>query len=239
MKKTLLAITSALVLAGAMSSTESAQSAYSGYSGYNGDSDYNAYSDDYNVNNGYNGYNDRDLDGVDDRYDGDSRYADSRYAERDVGLDYDRDGLADRYDNDDDNDGLLDAQDPNDHDGRGYSQAGRYDGYGNRDRADRYDRPGRYGDGRHDNGRHTGWHMAKHRYQAGRYQAPRGYAYRQYQVGSRLPMGYYGSNYYVSSRPYALSVPPAGYRWNRVGSDAYLVNSSNGIIRDVIYSLFY
>ena len=229
MKKTLLAITSALVLAGAVSSNASAQSVYDGYNGYVADY----------------GYSDRDRDGVDDRYDRDSRFADSLESQRDFGRDYDRDGVADVYDEDDDNDGLPDRMDPNDYDdrdGRAYSQGGRYEDRSDRDhedRDDRYARPGRYGDGRHDNGRHNGRHMAQHRYQAGRYQAPRGYAYRQYQVGSRLPMGYYGNNHYVNSGPYDLSTPPRGYRWNRVGSDAYLVNSSNGIIRDVLYSLFY
>jgi Ni/Co efflux regulator RcnB len=236
MKKTLLALTSALVLAGAMSSTASAQSSY------------------YNVN-------DRNNNGVDDRYERadslDGRYYDSRDQSQ---FDYDRDGVSDRNDYDDDNDGVSDRYDANDHDardGRAYAQDGRYDGYDrdgrdgryeSRDgRDDRYDdryddrdgRNDRYGnrDGRHDNGKHKGW--AKKRYHAGRYMAPRNYSYRQYQVGSRLPMGYYGSSHYVSSSPYGLQQPPRGYRWNRVGNDVYLVNTTNGVIRNVIYSLFY
>jgi Ni/Co efflux regulator RcnB len=232
MKKTLLSLATALVLAGAMSSTASAQSAY-------------------------NGYNDRDRDGVEDRYDRDGGYQDVRYQDpryqdprySQAGLDYDHDGTTDVYDNDDDNDGVEDRYDANDHDdrdGRRYAQDGRYDQRGDyRDdrysRDDRYARDGRYAerDYRHDNGRHTGWNKAKRRYHAGRYMAPRGYAYRQYQVGSRLPQGYYGSNYYVNYAPYGLAPPPRGYRWNRVGNDAYLVSTSNGIIRDVLYSLFY
>jgi Ni/Co efflux regulator RcnB len=236
MKKTLLSLATALVLAGAMSSTASAQSAY-------------------------NGYNDRDRDGVEDQYDRvdnrydnvyqDPRYAgngyqDPRYANNGYqdpryaayADDLDRDGVANRYDNDDDNDGISDRYDSNDgrvdrNDGRRY-QDGRGYGYNDRDRdgvRDRYDR--------HDNGRHLGWHKAKHRYHAGRYASPRGYAYRQYQVGSRLPQGYYGSSYYVNHGNYGLTAPPRGYRWNRVGNAAYLVSTSNGVIRDVLYSLFY
>jgi Ni/Co efflux regulator RcnB len=218
MKKTLLSLATALVLAGAMSSTASAQSAY-------------------------NGYTDRDRDGVEDRYDRDvnvdSRYADPRYAQQD-GMDYDRDGVSNRYDNDDDNDGVADRYDANDRDprdGRAYAQRRYEDGRYRDD--DRDDRDGRYDsrDGRHDNGRHKGW--AKQRYHAGRYVAPRNYRAQQWQVGSRLPQGYYGSSYYVNSSPYGLAPAPRGYRWNRVGNDAYLVSTSNGVIRDVMYSLFY
>jgi Ni/Co efflux regulator RcnB len=233
MKKTLLSIATALVLAGAMSSTASAQSAY-------------------------NGYNDRDRDGVEDRYDQVDnrgvRYADPRYAQQN-GLDYDHDGVSDGYDDDDDNDGVPDRYDANDHDdrdGRAYAQDGRYDSrdgryanndryrddrYDRDDRYNRYNRDDRYANARHDNGRHKGW--AKKRYHAGRYVAPRNYRAQQWQVGSRLPAGYYGSSYYVSSSPYGLAPPPRGYRWNRVGNDVYLVSTSNGIIRDVMYSLFY
>jgi Ni/Co efflux regulator RcnB len=224
MKKTLLCLATSLVLAGALSSTASAQSAY-------------------------NGYTDRDRDGIEDRYDRDirvdSRYADPRYAQQ-GGMDYDRDGVADRYDNDDDNDGVSDRYDANDRDprdGRAYAQAGRYeDGrYGDDDRDGRHDsrHDSRYDsrDGRHDNGHHKGW--AKQRYRAGRYVAPRNYRAQQWQVGSRLPQGYYGSNYYVNSSAYGLAPAPRGYRWNRVGNDVYLVSTSNGAIRDVMYSLFY
>lgn len=207
MKKTLLAITSALLLTGAMTSTASAQS--SGY--YDRDGRYIS-----------GAYDDRD----DDRYN--DRYTDSRE-------DLDRDGVYDeydRYDNrsnqswDRDRDGQNDRYEAD----RNDSRDGRYD---NRYNDNRYDR----GDNRYDR-RDNRRQMARHRYQAGRYNAPRGYRYARYNIGSRLPMGYYGNNYYVDYRPYGLSAPPRGYRWNRVGSDAYLV-SGNGIVRDVIYSLFY
>jgi Ni/Co efflux regulator RcnB len=75
-------------------------------------------------------------------------------------------------------------------------------------------------------------------YTAPRYAAPMGYAYNRWNVGTRLPYGYYGSRYYIDYRPYGLAAPPYGYRWNRVGNDAYLVSTTNGLIAEVIYSLF-
>ena len=227
MKKTLLAITSALILTGAMSSTASAQSGY-----YDRDDNYS-----------YDAYDDRDDDRDDDRYDdrySDSRYSDSRYGDsRD---DFDRDGISDQYDTYDNrnniswdrnrdgrNDRYQAAND--DHDGHYDSRDGRYD---NRYNDNRYER----GDNRYDR-RDNRRGMAQRRYQAGRYYAPRGYRYVRYDIGSRLPQGYYGSNHYVDYRPYGLSAPPRGYRWNRVGSDAYLVSITNGVVRQVMYSLFY
>jgi Ni/Co efflux regulator RcnB len=93
---------------------------------------------------------------------------------------------------------------------------------------------------RHDNRNDQGdnRHMAHKRYHAASYRAPRNYRDVRYNVGNRLPSGYYGGSYYVDYRPYGLSAPPRGYRWNRVGNDVYLVSTTNGLIRDVIYSLF-
>lgn len=219
MKKTLLAITSALILTGAMSSTASAQSGY-----YDRDDNYS-----------YDAYDDHDDD---DRYD--DRYSDSRY--RDLRDDFDRDGISDQYDTydnrnniswDRNRDGRNDRYQAgnDDHDGHYDSRDGRYD---NRYNDNRYE----HGDNRHDR-RDNRRGLAQRRYQAGRYYAPRGYRYVRYDIGSRLPQGYYGNNYYVDYRPYGLSAPPRGYRWNRVGSDAYLVSITNGVVRQVMYSLFY
>ena len=203
MKKTLLAITSALLLTGAMSSTASAQSGY-----YDRDGHYysQAY-DDSDEDLDFDSWEDLDRDGVYDQYDQYDNLSNRSW-------DRDQDGRNDRYETD-----------------RYDSRDGRYD---NRYNDNRYDR----GDNRYDR-RDNRRQIARHRYQAGRYHAPRGYRYTRYNIGSRLPVGYYGSNYYVDSRPYGLSSPPRGYRWNRVGSDAYLVSISNGIVREVIYSLFY
>lgn len=70
------------------------------------------------------------------------------------------------------------------------------------------------------------------------YVAPAGYTYSRYPVGSYLPMGYYGTSYYVDYRPYGLSPPPYGYTWVRVGNDAYLVSTRNGLVAEVVYDLF-
>jgi Ni/Co efflux regulator RcnB len=37
---------------------------------------------------------------------------------------------------------------------------------------------------------------------------------------------------------FALEVPPVGYEWVRSGNDALLVNTSNGEILQVEYSVF-
>ena len=71
-----------------------------------------------------------------------------------------------------------------------------------------------------------------------RYVTPYGYRYQTYSVGNYLPRGYYGSSYYVDYRPYGLSAPPYGYQWVRVGNDVYMVRTSNGLINEIVYSLF-
>jgi Ni/Co efflux regulator RcnB len=68
--------------------------------------------------------------------------------------------------------------------------------------------------------------------------APYNYSYNRWDVGMRLPYGYYGSRYYLDNRAYGLAPPPYGYRWNRVGSDAYLISANSGLIAEVVYNLF-
>ena len=225
MKKTLIALTTAVLLTGAMGA--SAQSAY----GSSHDDGYysETYRDRYASTR-----DDMDQDGVYDPYDD---YDDRRG----TSWDQDLDGMNDRYELDnrngyDDRNGYDSRTGYNDRDRDGVPN--RSDGYDNRsgyryrdgvpNRSDR-------NDGRNDNRRH----FARHRYQAGRYYGPRHYRYVRYNVGSRLPMGYYGNTYYIDYRPYGLASPPRGYRWNRVGNDAYLVSVTNGLVRDVMYSLFY
>ena len=108
----------------------------------------------------------------------------------------------------------------------------RHDGRAHRDR-DHDGIPNRYD--RHDNRRYH----ARNRYHGPRWVAPRNYRYVQYRIGAYLPPGYYGPQYYIDYRPYGLPFPPPGYHWVRVGSDVYLVSTRNGMIRDVLYSLFY
>jgi Ni/Co efflux regulator RcnB len=169
---------------------------------------------------------------------GDDRYSSDRYDDRDDRYD-DRDDRDDRYeDRDRRYDERRDARY-----GRDGRRAGRdRDCDGVPTRYDRYERNVRDRDcdgvhnrfDRRDGGRHT----ARMRYDAGRYMAPRGYRYSQWNVGSRLPAGYYGSPYYVDYNRYGLNTPMSGYRWNRVGNDVYLVDPRSGLIAEVVYSLF-
>lgn len=220
MKKTLLAATAALLFAGAFSATAAAQSGY--YDDGRDDERYavGQYDDRHDPR-----YDDRDEDRDGDRYDdrygrdvryagGEARYDDRRYDER-RGQRYGRDGR--RAMRDKDCDGVPTRYDRYERNVRDRD----CDGVHNR-----FDRR----DGR----RHT----ARMRYDAGRYLAPRGYSYSQWNVGSRLPMGYYGNNYYVDYNRYGLNQPISGYRWNRVGNDVYLVDPRNGLIAEVVYSLF-
>jgi Ni/Co efflux regulator RcnB len=76
-------------------------------------------------------------------------------------------------------------------------------------------------------------------YSGPRYVEPVGYRYNRWQAGASLPRGYYGDPYYVNYQTYNLPSPPSGYRWNRVGNDVYLVETTNGLISEVVYSLFH
>mgnify|MGYP001148457347 CR=1 FL=1 len=71
------------------------------------------------------------------------------------------------------------------------------------------------------------------------YVQPRDYRYARYDYNSRLPKGYWGSNYYVDYQPYGLTPPPPGYRWNRVGNDVYMVSVRDGLILEAVYSMFH
>jgi len=140
---------------------------------------------------------------------------------------------------------------------------GRYDGrdnrYDRRDnrRDDRYDRRDNRRDDRRDwrddrrydnrhyargndrrwNGYH--WHP-QYRYRAPvHYVYPRGYRAQQWRVGYRLPPAYYQRHYYVDYRVYHLPPPPYGYHWVRVDRDVVLVAIASGLIRDILYGLYY
>jgi Ni/Co efflux regulator RcnB len=214
MKKTLLALGTTLLMA---AGSASAQTYYYDY-GYRNDPYYATY--------------DSDRDGVQDRYDRyDNRYDryDSRYDRYEYRYPvystttYPRGSRYTTYSGDRDCDGV-----PN-----------RYDRYDSYDRQ-RYDRdcdgvPNRFD--RVDNRTYR----ARYSYSSpSRYAYPYGYTYgTTYSVGSYLPRGYYGSSYYIDYRPYGLSAPPYGYQWVRVGNDVYMVRTSNGLINEIVYSLFH
>ena len=71
------------------------------------------------------------------------------------------------------------------------------------------------------------------------YVGPTGYHYTRYVAGSSLPAGYYGDPYYIEYQTYNLPPPPEGYKWTRVGNDVYLVETTDGKIRDAVYDLFH
>jgi Ni/Co efflux regulator RcnB len=89
--------------------------------------------------------------------------------------------------------------------------------------------------------RYSGAHVytAINPFTAPRYVEPIGYRYNRYSVGAVLPRAYYGDPYYVDYQTYYLPPPPAGYRWTRVGNDVYLVETTNGLIAQIVYSLFH
>jgi Ni/Co efflux regulator RcnB len=205
-KKSLLALATAVLLAGAAGTASAQQSWYD----RNGNLhvvgvDYNrdGIPDQVQGNYGYDtryGYSGAQYQDSRYGYSG-AQYQDSRYAN-----DRDCDGVPNRYDQ-------YDRANYRDRDCDGVPNG--YDLYDNRG------------------------YTATRMYSAPRYYAPAGYTYgNRWNVGSRLPSNYYGSRYYIDYRPYGLAAPPYGYRWNRVGNDAYLVSTSNGLIGEVIYSLF-
>ncbi|SNT12873.1 regulator RcnB of Ni and Co efflux [Sphingomonas laterariae] len=79
-------------------------------------------------------------------------------------------------------------------------------------------------------------------YRVPRYYPPRGhgYDYRRWSYGYRLPPYYYGQSYWISD-PWHYRLPPAygAYRWVRYYDDVLLIDITNGIVRDIIYSFFW
>ena len=83
-------------------------------------------------------------------------------------------------------------------------------------------------------------YVTVHPYSGPVYVAPTGYHYTRYVAGTNLPSGYYGDPYYINDyQTYYLPPPPDGYRWTRVGNDVYLVETTDGKIRDAVYDLFH
>ena len=81
---------------------------------------------------------------------------------------------------------------------------------------------------------------APYRYRATvRYTYPNGYRPGDWSIGSHLPHSYYSQGNYVDFRRYGLIPPPSGFQWVRIDQDVYLVAPDSGLIRDVIYELFY
>jgi Ni/Co efflux regulator RcnB len=54
-----------------------------------------------------------------------------------------------------------------------------------------------------------------------------------------VPVTYISEPYYVDYTRYSLTPPPYGYRWVRIGTDAYLVSTNTGVVSEVNYDFFH
>ena len=118
-------------------------------------------------------------------------------------------------------------------------------------RNDRHDwRPDQRRDGRYytryRDSRWSGYNwLPQYRYRAPtRYLYPSGYRPYRWTIGYRMPYQYYSPrsywiDYRVDYRMYRLPPPPYGYTWVRVDRDVVLVSLASGLIRDVLFGLFY
>lgn len=71
------------------------------------------------------------------------------------------------------------------------------------------------------------------------WQAPKGYSAKQsFGHGQKLPSAYRNRANVVDYRHAHLNKPKAGYEWVRVNNNAYLVQSSNGLIAQIVLSMF-
>ncbi len=67
------------------------------------------------------------------------------------------------------------------------------------------------------------------------YGLPPGQAKKMWRKGERIPNAYIVPQYFIAEpRVYHLAPPPPGYRWVVVDGDAYLVQTTSGMIADVI-----
>ena len=85
------------------------------------------------------------------------------------------------------------------------------------------------------------WRYEGNRYQIGTYAKPYGYTERNWTAGVYLPRAYRDSSRYWIANPtqYRLSPAWTGTRWIRVGNDALLVTTANGVIASSVRGLFY
>tara|TARA_R110002074_G_C12287227_1_gene643720 strand:+ start:214 stop:681 length:468 start_codon:yes stop_codon:yes gene_type:complete len=69
--------------------------------------------------------------------------------------------------------------------------------------------------------------------------APKGYEAKQtYHRGQKLPSAFRNRSNVVDYRSAHLNKPNAGYEYVRVNNNVYLVQSSNGLIAQIILSMF-
>ncbi len=82
-------------------------------------------------------------------------------------------------------------------------------------------------------------YQAARSYHVGPYHRPPGWRDHRWSYGEILPRAYWAAPYVLADYwLFALEVPPAGYEWVRVGSDALLVSLANGEVLQVEYGVF-
>jgi Ni/Co efflux regulator RcnB len=81
--------------------------------------------------------------------------------------------------------------------------------------------------------------QAARSYKIGPYHRPAGWRAHNWAYGQTLPHAYWASQYILADYwLFALEIPPAGYEWVRVGTDAILVSTTNGEVLQVEYGVF-
>lgn len=81
--------------------------------------------------------------------------------------------------------------------------------------------------------------QAARSYHIGPYHHPAEWSNRQWSYGEILPPAYWTEPYVIRDYwLFGLEIPPVGFEWVRVGSDALLISVSNGEVLQVVYGLF-
>ena len=119
-------------------------------------------------------------------------------------------------------------------------QAQNAQGRANRDKAGRRDNNGNHYANGHQQ-REYEYNGRRYRaVQAPAWRAPRGHnESRKWTRGDRLPAAYRDRAYVMDYRTYHLQRPAYGYQWVRVSNNVYLVNKHNGLVAQIVWSMFY
>ncbi len=81
--------------------------------------------------------------------------------------------------------------------------------------------------------------QAARSYRVGPYPRPAGWVNRRWGYGDRLPRAYWAPQYLLADYwLFGLEVPPVGYEWVRVGSDALLIDTGSGEVLQAEYGVF-
>jgi len=106
-------------------------------------------------------------------------------------------------------------------------------------------RPAARGNGgpRHDFSNFRDFHRnftAARRFHAPQYRRPAGWYQHRWVFGEFLPPAFWVRDYWIANYiAYALSPPPYGAVWVRVGDDALLIDQASGEVITVDYGVFY